>query len=133
MTPAGKDGILEIFGVDPPMGEVAVYEGRAFPASGVALEETQCVLIPRPAFFDLLERHPSLVRGLLLGLTQRLMELTYRISELTGGRVEPRVARLFLKLVNESGRKERGGVFVPVPLSRQEIADLTGTTIENSI
>jgi CRP-like cAMP-binding protein len=133
MTPAGKDVILEIFGVGHPLGAVAVYEGRPFPASAMALEDTTCVLIPRQAFFALLQEHPSLVRGLLLGLTRRLMELTNRISDLTGGRVEPRVARLFLKMMAETGRPERGGIFVPTPLSRQEIADLTGTTIETCI
>ena len=74
MTPAGKDVILEIFGTGDPFGAVAAYEGRPFPASAIALEDTVCLLTPRPAFFSLLEQHPSLVRGLLLGLTQRLVE-----------------------------------------------------------
>jgi CRP-like cAMP-binding protein len=132
-TPSGKDVILEIFGVGDPLGAVAVYEGWPFPASARALEDTTCVTIPRKDFFELLERYPSLVRGLLLGLTQRLLELTNRLAELTGGRVEPRFARLFLKLAGEMGREERGGVFVPMPLSRQELADMTGTTIETAI
>jgi CRP-like cAMP-binding protein len=133
MTPAGKDVILEVFGAGDPLGAVAVYDGRPFPASAVALDDTVCLAVPRREFFSLLEQHPSLVRGLLLGLTQRLIELTNRVAELTGGRVEPRFARLFLKLADESGRKERGGVFIPMPLSRQELADMTGTTIETCI
>jgi CRP/FNR family transcriptional regulator len=133
MTPSGKDVILEMFGPGDPFGAVAAYEGRPFPASAVALEDTTCILIPRPAFFSLLEQHPSLVRGLLLGLTHRLIELTNRMAELTGGRVEPRFARLFLKLADEKGTPARGGTFVPIALSRQELADLTGTTIETCI
>ncbi len=133
MTPSGKDVVLEIFGPGDPFGAVAVYEGRPFPASAVALEDTVCIQIPRQAFFALLEQHPSLVRGLLLGLTRRLIELTNRMTELTGGRVEPRFARLFLKLAQEEGRPARGGTFIPVPLSRQELADMTGTTIETCI
>jgi CRP-like cAMP-binding protein len=133
MTPAGKDVILEIFGVGDPLGAVAVYEGWPFPASAVALENTTCFTIERSAFFALLEAHPSLVRGLLLGLTHRLVELTNRLTELTGGRVEPRFARLFLKLAGDLGQDARGGTFIPMPLSRQELADLTGTTIETAI
>jgi CRP/FNR family transcriptional regulator, nitrogen oxide reductase regulator len=91
------------------------------------------VIIPRAEFYRLLETQPSLVRGLLLGMTTRLVELTNRLAELTGGRIEPRFARLFLKLATEMGRAERGGTFVPLPLSRQELADLTGTTIETCI
>ena len=61
------------------------------------------------------------------------MELTNRLAELTGGRIEPRFARLFLKLATEMGRAERGGTFIPLALSRQELADMTGTTIETCI
>jgi len=133
MTPAGKDVILEIFSTGDPFGAVAAYEGRPFPASAIALEETVCLLTPRGQFFSLLEAHPSLVRGLLLGLTQRLVELTNRQTEMTGGRVEARFARLFLKLGDNVGRKGTDGTIIPMPLSRQELADLTGTTIETCI
>jgi CRP-like cAMP-binding protein len=133
MLPTGKDMILEVFGKGDPLGAVATYTGKAFPASAVALEETVCVVIPRAAFFRLLETHPSVVRGLLLGMTVRLVELTNRLAELSGSRIEPRFARLFLKLAGDMGRQERGGTFIPLSLSRQELADMTGTTIETAI
>jgi CRP/FNR family transcriptional regulator len=133
MMPSGKDVILEVFGPGDPLGAVAVYIGRPFPASASALEDTTCVVIPRVDFFRLLEQHPSLVRGLLLGMTTRLVELTNRLAELTGGRIEPRFARLFIKLADQMGRSERGGILIPLALSRQELADMTGTTIETCI
>jgi|ERR1051326_6719420 CRP/FNR family transcriptional regulator, nitrogen oxide reductase regulator len=133
MMPSGKDVILEVFGPGDPLGAVAAYMERPFPASASALEATTCVVIPRAAFFRLLETTPSLVRGLLLGLTTRLVELTNRLAELTSGRLEGRFARLFLKLAREMGRSERGGTFIPLPLSRQELADMSGTTIETCI
>jgi CRP-like cAMP-binding protein len=133
MLPTGKDLILEIFGTGDPLGAIAAYDGRPFPASAVAIEDTVCVIIPRAAFFKLLEDHPSLVRGLMLGMTIRLVELTNRLAQLSGTRVEPRFARLFLKLAGEMGRADRGGTFIPLALSRQELADMTGTTIETGI
>jgi len=133
MTARGTDVILEIFGPGDPVGAVAVYEARAYPASAVALEATTCVLIPRQPFFALLESHPTMVRGLLVGLTHRLAELTNRLTELTGGRVEARLARFFLKLSDDMGQKRADGMFIPMALSRQELADMIGTTIETSI
>ena len=91
------------------------------------------MLIPRQSFFALLEQNPTLVRGLLSSLSLRLVELTTRLAELTGGRIETRFARLFVKLADQLGKEDRGGVFVGLPLSRQELADMTGTTIETSI
>lgn len=132
-TPAGKEIILEIFGGGDPLGAVAVYEGAPFMASALSLEPTQVLSIEQAAFFRLLEAEPAFVRGLLSGLTLRLAELTRRLAELTGARVEARFARLFLKLCDQIGRPDRGGVFIPMPLSRQELADLAGTTIETAI
>lgn len=133
VTARGSDVILEMFGPGDPVGAVAVYESRAYPASGIALEPTTAMLVPRQTFFALLETHPTMVRGLLVGLTRRLMELTNRLTELSGGRLEARLARLFIKLTDDLGQKRPDGVFIPLPLSRQEIADIIGTTIETSI
>ena len=133
MLPSGKDIILEVFGPGDPLGAVAAYMERPFPATAAALEDTTCIFIPRAAFFRLLESQPSLVRGLLLGLTTRLVELTTRLAELTGARIETRFARLFLQLSSKMGQSGRGGTFIPLPLSRQELADMTGTTIETCI
>ncbi len=132
-TPRGTDVILEIFGPGDPVGAVAVYESRPYPASAIALEPTSCLLIPRQAFFALLEGYPTLVRGLLVGLTHRLVELTNRLTELSGGRIEGRMARFLLKLATDMGQRRDDGVFIPLVLSRQELADMIGTTIETSI
>ncbi len=133
MIPSGKEIILEIFGPGDPVGAVVAYEGRPYPASAVAIEPSSCILVRRTEFFALLEGHPSFVRGFLTGMAQRIVELTRRIPEVAGGRVETRFAHLFLKLAERVGRPCPGGRFVPMPLSRQELADLTGTTPETCI
>jgi CRP/FNR family transcriptional regulator len=133
LLPSGKEVILEIFGPGDPVGAVVAYEGRPFPARAVALEPTTCLLVRREPFFGLLEKHPSLVRGLLSAFTRRIVELAQRIPEVAGARVETRFAHLFLKLAERVGRPRDGHVFVPMALSRQELADLTGTTIETCI
>jgi len=132
-TARGTDVILEIFGPGDPVGAVAVYESRPYPASAVTLEPTTCLLVSGQAFFSLLEAYPTIVRGLLTGLTHRLVELTNRLAELSGGRIEARLARFFLKLATDMGQPGPEGTFIPLSLSRQEIADMIGTTIETAI
>jgi CRP/FNR family transcriptional regulator len=132
-SPSGKDAILHLFGPGDVLGAVALYENRPYPASAAAVEDATCLMIPRRSMFALLEESPSLVRGLLGSLTARLVELTDRLAQLMGANVETRIARLFDRLADQIGRPSDSGVFIPLPLSRQELADLTGTTIETCI
>jgi CRP-like cAMP-binding protein len=76
----------------------------------------------------LLETCPSLVRGMLGGFSLRIIELGKRLGEITGSRVEARFAQIFLKLSDRLGRPRGKGIFVPIVLSRQDLADLAGTT-----
>ena len=73
------------------------------------------------------------MRGLLSAFTRRIVELAQRIPEVAGARVETRFAHLFLKLADRVGRPRGPSVFIPIVLSRQELADLTGTTMETCI
>jgi len=128
----GRDLILEILGPGEPVGAVAAFEGRPFPATAVTLEPSGIVSIPERAFFALLDKRPEMTRRLLAGLTMRLMNVNRHMADLLGS-VEYRAARLFRTLSARMGQKRADGVFIPVALSRQEVADLIGTTIETAI
>lgn len=127
-----RDIILEILGPGEPVGAVAAFERQPFPATAVALEPCGVLSIPEREFFALLEKRPRMTRTLLAGLTLRLMMLNRRLADLTGS-VEFRIARLFATLAERTGQARSQGVFVPLHLSRQDIADLVGTTIETAI
>ncbi len=131
--PGGKELILEILGPGDPLGAIAAYEARPYPASALALEEAVCIASRRAAFMGLLETCPSLVRGMLGGFSLRVIELGKRLGEITGSRVEARFAQIFLKLADRLGRPQNPGIFLPLVLSRQDLADLAGTTMETSI
>ncbi len=127
-----RDLILEILGPGEPVGAVAVFERRPFPATAIALEPSGTVSIPELEFFRLIEKRPEITRRLLAGLTMRLMALNRRLADTTGS-VEYRVARLFSTLAEQVGKDRADGTFVALHLSRQDIADLVGTTIETAI
>ena len=133
MLPGGREMIVEILGSGDPLGAVAAYESRPYPASAIALEPSSCLLLRRAPFLALLDGNPSLARSLLAGLSVRLVQLTQRLAEVAGSRVEERLALLFLKLAERLGRPQPEGVMIPLALSRQDLADLSGTTIETCI
>jgi CRP/FNR family transcriptional regulator len=127
-----RDIILEILEPGEPVGAVAAFERRNFPASAVAIEPSGLVSIPEREFFALLESRPDMTRHMLSGLTMRLMMLNKRLADMTGS-AEARAARLFVTLAERMGQRRGPGVFVPLSLTRQELADLLGTTLETAI
>lgn len=130
---AGGDVILEIFGRGESVGAVAVYSRIPYPASAIAMEPTAVLCLPAVEWFDLLERHPDLSRDLILELTRLNMSLARKVEEMRGQRVEVRIAQLFLGLAERTGRATAEGTEIPVALSRQEVAELVGTTVESAI
>ncbi|HVT02983.1 MAG TPA: Crp/Fnr family transcriptional regulator [Thermoanaerobaculia bacterium] len=127
-----RDIIIELLGPGEPVGAVAAFERKSFPATAIAIEPAGIVSIPEREFFQLLENRPEMTRSLLGGLTMRLMMVNKRLADMTGS-VETRAARLFLTLAERLGNPRDEGVFIPLTLSRQELADLLGTTLETAI
>jgi CRP/FNR family transcriptional regulator len=127
------DVILEIFGEGEPVGAIAVYNYMPYPASAICLEPVSLLLVPRRDYFELLDRHPEFARAVIRELTKLVVALTRKLEEMRGQRVEVRIGQLFLSLADRMGRETRDGFEIPLQLSRQEVADLVGTTVESAI
>ena len=128
-----RDIILELFGEGDPVGAIAVYNYIPYPASAVCLEPVSLLILPRREYFELIDRHPEFARGIIRELTRLTIALTRKLEEMSGQRVEVRIGQLFLTLAERMGREGREGIEIPIQLSRQEIADLVGTTVETAI
>jgi len=132
-TGGAGDVIIEIFGEGEPVGAIAVYNYMPYPAGAVCLEPVTLLSIPRRDYFELLDRHPEVARALIRELTKLVLALARKVQEMRGQRVEVRIAQLFLTLAERMGKETRAGVEIQIHLSRQEIADLVGTTVESAI
>ncbi len=127
------DVILEMFGPGEIVGVVALYNQIPYPATAIAMEPTELMRLPRRDWFDLLERDPAFVRAVLLAMTRLNMALTRKLASMHGTRVQARIATLFLSLAERMGRQTSEGTEIPLALSRQEIAETVGTTVETAI
>jgi CRP/FNR family transcriptional regulator, nitrogen oxide reductase regulator len=128
-----SDVILEIFNPGEPVGALAVYNDMPYPATAICMEPTTLLSVPRADYFELLERRPDLARAIIRELTRLTVSLMRKLQESRGQRVETRIAKLFLTLAERMGRATPEGIEIPLRLSRQEVAEMVGTTVETTI
>jgi CRP/FNR family transcriptional regulator len=114
-------------------GEMAVLDGTPYDTTAQCLEDTAVVSIARRDFYDLIQRYPSLSMAVISELSRRLRSATDLVRSLAVDRVEQRIARVLLKLANATGRPTPEGLTIDIPLTRQDVADMTGTTVESAI
>ncbi|MCC6650821.1 MAG: Crp/Fnr family transcriptional regulator [Candidatus Eisenbacteria bacterium] len=127
------DVILELFGEGEAVGAVAVFNRMAYPASAFAMEPCSVLCMPAAEYFALVDRNPDLSRSLIRDLTRLNMSLSRKLEEMRGQKVEVRIAQFFLTLAQRMGRDTPEGTEIPIALTRQEIADTVGTTVETAI
>lgn len=130
---AGRTVVLALFGPGDFCGTIPALSGVPSDASIVALGPLTALEIEHEAFLALVAARPERLGALLPALAGRLTECRNCLVELTGERVETRLAALVLGLADECGVAEARGVRLPIRLSRQELADLAGTTLETAI
>ena len=129
----GKDVVLEWLGPGEPFGGVAVIERRPYPASAQATEPSTVLKIPQEPIVALAERHPSIIREMALMIGRRLRSAHDSMKSLAVDPVEARLAATLLRLAEREGTREGRAIRLPFHLTRQSLADMTGTTVETTI
>ncbi|MBI4826533.1 MAG: Crp/Fnr family transcriptional regulator [Nitrospirae bacterium] len=129
----GKDVILEIILPGEVFGGVAVLDKRPFPASAEAMDNVKVIRISRKDLFAVMEAHPSLNLTIVNYFSGRLRNAYDTLRDIAAERVEIRIASLLLKLSEKTGIEENGFAKIGFPLTRQEMAEMVGTTVETAI
>jgi CRP/FNR family transcriptional regulator len=129
----GKDVVLDLLGPGEVVGGVAVIERRPYPAAAQATEATVVLKIPADPIIALGERHPRFIREMALMLGRRLRTAHDSVTSLAVDPVEARLAAALLRLAEREGTKTTNGFTLPFHLTRQSLADMTGTTVETAI
>ena len=128
-TPGGEQIIAryinesELFGIAVAMGQAR------YPASAVAAVDCIVLSWPNSAWHDLQSRFPGFGANAYQTIGARLQETQSRVVEMSTQQVEQRIASAVLRLVQQSGRKTGDGVEIDFPITRQDIAEMTGSTL----
>lgn len=129
VTPDGQQVVTRLVGPGDLAGHVSVFNETPYPATPIALID--CIVLkwsPR-IFIDLMARHPALSLAVVRNMGKYIEEAHARLRESSTERVERRIAHAVLRLARQTGHRIEGGVEIGFPVTRQDIALMTGATL----
>ncbi len=131
---SGKELIVELLPPGDVYGVVNALEQQPYPVTVRAQCESRIIQIPKSSLVVILEEHPQLFREFAKQATERLTKAQDFARGLAHDRVEVRIASALLALIPSFATSEtRGGNRPSIEITRQELADLTGTSPETAI
>ena len=129
----GKDVVLRVCGSGQMLGTVATFDGGGYPGTAQVIEDCAVLVVARNDCLTLVQRYPVFALAVIADLGSRLRSSAEQIRSLAVERVEQRIARVLLKLAETAGSDTPEGRVIEMPLTRQDVADMTGTTVETAI
>ncbi len=133
-NPDGKETILDLVEDGRLLCGTIPYACKSWCCTAtVAKDETKILSVLRQHGLELMARYPLVVQDLLSELVCRTTVLCSRVSELGASRVDQRLALLLLRLGEQLGEDDPEGTWIPFSMSRRDLAELCGTTVESAI
>lgn len=128
-TPQGQQVIVRYISPGELMGIAQALGRDTYPASAIAAVDCIVLAWPGAVWPDFVASFPSFGANTYKTVGARLQDAHTQVIEMATEQVEQRVARALLRLVKQTGRKTEDGLLIDFPISRQDIAEMTGTTL----
>ena len=129
MTADGNQVVLRLIGPGEVFGGAGAFGDPTYPTGAEAVEPSTALAWSSNTMRNVLETEPAVTLNAIHVVAGQLYDLQRRYRQLMTERVERRVARAVLRLVREAGRRVDTGVEIDFAISRQDIAEMTGTTL----
>lgn len=127
---SGREQVLSIEGPGSSIAELPVFDGGAYPASAVAICNSNLLFVSKQHFQALCLQHPDVALKVLKVVGGRLRRLVGIIEELSFTTVRHRLAALLVRMAKSEGKPSAKGVEFTLPANNQEIAAQLGTVRE---
>jgi CRP/FNR family transcriptional regulator len=126
----GREQVLATNVPGESVAELPVFDGGAYPASAVAIEDSEIAFISRRDFHAFCIEHPEVPLKVLSVVGARLRRLVGIIEELSFTTIRQRLVSVLVKLAQTEGTMTERGVELQLPATHQELANQLGTVRE---
>lgn len=125
----GQQVIMRVITPGMLFAAISVVPGAVYPVSAEAAESSIAQYWTQKTMLKLIAEYPAMALNAMRLLAGHVREFQDRYRELATERVERRLARAILRLASQTGRKTPEGVLLDLPLTRQDLAEMSGTTL----
>jgi CRP-like cAMP-binding protein len=129
VTADGQQVIVNVFGPGEGLGIIVALNQTLYPVSAEVVEECTAVGWERDLMMGLMQNNAQLALNGMALVGKRFAQMQSQFEELATQRVEQRVARTILRLVRQFGRRSNEGVHIDMALTREDIAQMSGTNL----
>lgn len=133
IDPDGHQQIVRLAGPGDVIGYRCLLSDQAYSATAETLEDAEVCFVDKNTFLHVLETHPSTAFHVMSALATDLGRAEQQIVNLTHKNIRERLAELFLVFEKKYGEKVGKNVRLNILLTREELAELIGTTQESLI
>lgn len=130
-TADGHETLLDILGSGDFLGALPMLGPHEYTDTAWAMTPLCLLGLDAGGFETVMEQFPSVARATLGGVSRRLTESQEAVHLLSGATLEQRLAATLLLLAAKNGKSWDGGTLVQVPLSRDDLAAMTGAATES--
>ena len=130
-TPHGEQMIIRFVHPGDIYGIAKALRREDYPATVIAVVDSVTLVWPAEIWDEFMASHPTFAVNVMQMMGDRLQEAHARIKELSTEEVEHRVAHTVLRLITQSGKQTDEGVLVDFPITQQELAEASGTTLHS--
>lgn len=132
-TNSGQELTAELMGPGQVFGLLGAVEGNGCPLSARSVTATWYLKLPKRETLAIYSRVDVLKDHLLRRTTNRLRQSHEMMARMSSGKVAERIAAILFLLADSYGRATDRGTLIDVPLTRQDLGDMVGTTVETTI
>lgn len=125
----GKEVIIRYIGPGELTAAAALIKDWPYPVTAESVGRTTITGWRKPDFLKLMRTYPDIAINLLGVMLERIDDVQQRYLEVCTEHVEQRIARSLLRLMQRAGSKTPEGILINIPLTRENIADYSGTTL----
>ncbi len=127
---SGREVILSIFKPGDYFGEMALIDNQPRSANVIAIDESELLMLSRPAFLKQLDESPRMAQAIMMELCRRLRRADAAIGSLALLDVYGRLAHVLIDLGKREGAQVGAGIQIKERPTQQDLANMVGTTRE---